>query len=261
MKNPKGKAGFILMLSCFLLINLCTAGTVLAEETTSSAEEAASSAAETASSAAETASSAAETAESVSESSAAENDAAAEDDIRRELLTALDNPVYVETLAVLKGGEKITEGTTSDAARGLQQALSDMGREIEIDGNAGPATFGTLNEMLKEFGMEETDSVDDALYADILSLVLLSRNEDGSYDDILAAYYDREDDDGLYRYLTGCMYFQSERYYKALEAFEESGYRDYEEKMKACEQPWPESGELWCNSEVYGQDMYLKFNI
>ena len=260
MRNKKSKAGFILIVSCVMCLNLCTAGTVFAEETDAGREEITESAvSETSESAVSEISESAvdETAEPAAE----ESGVSVNEEAVRKLLEALDNTVYAETFGALKGGEKITEGTTSDAAGGLQQTLADFGREIEIDNNAGPATFGILNEVLQEYGLEEADTMDAAAYADLLSLVLLSRNEDGSYDDILAAYYDREDDDGLYRYLTGCMYFQSERYYKALEAFEESGYRDYEEKMKACEQPWPESGELWRNSEVYGQDMYLTFQV
>ena len=274
-KNNMVKMGFVRSLSCVLFVSLFTAGTVFAQDTGDAAGESAASTVEesavstveesAASTAEESASSTVEestasTSEESTASSSEEKPSFEVDDALQKVLDALDNPVYAETLEALKGGEKITEGTASDAAFGLQQALADLGREIEVDSVAGPATFETLNQVMKDYGLDETDTVDAALYADLLPLVLASRDEDGSYDDILREYFDGKEDE-KYLYMKGCVYFQTEHYYKALEAFADSHYGDYEERMAACEQPWPESGELWHNSEVYGQDMYLDFQV
>ena len=57
---------------------------------------------------------------------------------------------------------------------------------------------------------------------------------------------------GEYDYMRGCALAAEGRYYSARMAFEVSGFGDWEERAQACIQPWPETGELYSNSEVYG---------
>lgn len=236
---PKAKAGFILILSCSLFMNQYAA--VFAQEEDTVTE------------------STAET--SVEEISAAENVSAGKDAVLQQILEALDTPVYSETYEALKGGETVASGTNGSTAGGVQQTLVDLGCDISVDSMAGPATLGAVNQVLQEFGEEETDTVDDAVYADLLSYLLLSKDNDGSYENLLMDYFGGEEDEGRYQYLKGCAFLQTEHYYKAMEAFGNSSYADAKERMQACEQPLPETGELWHNSEVIGQDMYLTFKV
>ena len=164
-------------------------------------------------------------------------------DLVTQILAALDDPIYSDTLAALQSSEPITQGTVNQTASGLQQTLSDLGCEISIDGSAGPGTFSTLNGLLTAFGMDETDKVDAAVYTEILKLLLLTTDETTARD-LLADEFGIDEDPGKFEYLLGCSYYAQGKYYSAKEAFENSQYKDYEQRAAACVQPWPQNGVL-----------------
>ena len=178
-----------------------------------------------------------------------------------EVLAALNNRTYNDTLAALQSGDIVNYGTYSYTAAGVQQTLVDFGCAIAVDGNAGPGTFSALNSVLAAFGQESTTTVDAKLYEELLPLILIGQDEYGVYDDFLRNHYESTGEPGVYDYLKGCVYFAQERYYHAWEAFLNSGYGDYESRMAACVQPWPANGELWHNNNVYGYDMILNFQV
>ena len=172
-------------------------------------------------------------------------------DLTQEILDALDNPVYSDTLAALQGGETLTQGAYSQTASGLQQTLADLGCSIAIDGSAGPGTFSTLNTLLTSFGMDETDKVDADVYTEILKLLLLVTDEEAARD-LLAEEFGADEDPGKFDYLMGCAYYAQGKYYSAKEAFENSQYDDYEQRAADCVQPFPQDGELRHNPDYYG---------
>ena len=173
------------------------------------------------------------------------------EDLIADILAALNNPVYSDTLAALQNGEPITQGAVSQTVSGLQQTLSDLGCDIAVDSSAGPGTFGTLNTLLTAFGLDETDKVDADVYTEILKLLLLSTDETAARD-LLAEEFGTDEDPGKFEYMLGCSYYAQGRYYSAKEAFESSQYSDYEERAAACEQPFPQNGELKHNPNYQG---------
>ena len=177
-----------------------------------------------------------------------------------DILTVLNNAVYNDTLKALQDGDVITQGTVSQTASGLQQTLADLGCDIAIDGSAGPGTFATINTLLTSFGMDETDKVDAAVYAQILELLLLSTNETAARE-LLADEFGMDEDPGKFEYMIGCSYYAQGKYYSAKEAFEQSQYKDYEQRAAACVQPWPANGELWRNPDYYGDNASLTFEV
>jgi len=175
------------------------------------------------------------------------------------VLNALGDQKYLDTLSALQNGETLTNGSNGSAAAGLQQMLVDFGCSISIDGDAGPATFAALNDVLAAFNMESAQAVDADLYAQLLPLLLLSRDEavarDLLYDSITS------EDEGRFDYLLGCARFLKGHYYTAKLAFLESEYEDYLQRAEACVQPWPQNGELWHDDRYYSQALYLDFDI
>ena len=177
-----------------------------------------------------------------------------------DILTILNNGTYSDTLAALQGGEVLTSGTVSQTASGLQQTLVDFGCDIAVDGSAGPGTFAALNGVLESFGMPQTDKVDAPLYAELLKLLLIGSNEEAARN-LLSDQYGEGKDGGEFDYLRGCALFAQGKYYSAKEAFEYSGFKDYEQRAAACVQPWPSNGELWHNSNYYSNSMILSFQV
>lgn len=177
-----------------------------------------------------------------------------------QLLTALQEPELEAALNALQKGDPVTQGTVGETAKGLQKALVAFGCDIKVDGNAGPATFGALHQIQESFGLSPSKSVDADVYTELLALLLLSRDSKGEYDDLLRSHLGA-DEEGAYEYMQGCAFYAAGHYYRALEAFEESGYKDYEKRAASCEQQWPNNGELWHNSSITKKDMDLVFDV
>ena len=55
--------------------------------------------------------------------------------------------------------------------------------------------------------------------------------------------------------------FAEGKYFSAKEAFESSGYGDWEERAAACVQPMPETGEIWHNENMKSDQMRLDFDV
>ena len=183
------------------------------------------------------------------------------DDTLQAVLDALDNETYRNTMTALLNGDVITNGTYSETAAGLQQTLADFGCEIAVDGSAGPATFQNLNYVLSVFGMNETDTVDADLYAELMPLLLLSIADEETAREVLRGYFAPGENSSEFDYMRGCALYVKGLYYSARDAFEESNYRDYEYRARSCVQPFPQNGELWHNGSLYSQSMYLTFVI
>ena len=85
------------------------------------------------------------------------------------LLDRLGKAVYRRTYEALAAGEIIQNGSRGETARGVQQTLTDLGQKLSVDGIVGPRTLAALNAVQAEFGLNETDSLDAAGYANLLS--------------------------------------------------------------------------------------------
>ena len=177
-----------------------------------------------------------------------------------EILACFNNETYTNTLTSLLEGNVINYSDSSDNAAGLQQVLVDLGCQISVDRQAGPGTFAALNSILTNFGMEETNTVDAEIYWQLLALQLMNTDAETA-DEILPRYYDTDETGDQYKYLQATTLFVQEKYYRALEAYEESQYGNWEEKAALCQQPWPEDGELWHNSDYDSQEMSLSFVV
>ena len=55
--------------------------------------------------------------------------------------------------------------------------------------------------------------------------------------------------------------FDEGKFFSAKEAFEKSGYQDWEQRAAACVQPMPETGELWHNENMVTDEMILEFAV
>ena len=177
-----------------------------------------------------------------------------------EVLAYLDNETYTDTMTSLMDGSVINYGDYSYDAAGLQQILVDLGCPISVDGNAGPGTFTALNTILTSLGIEETYTADAEIYWQLLALQLMNTDTEAA-DEILPKYYESGENSSQYQYVKATLFFTQEKYYRAMEAFEESQYGDWEEKAALCPQAWPADGELWHNSNYYSQQMSLSFEV
>ena len=182
------------------------------------------------------------------------------EDLTAQVLDALGNDTYRSVREFLKGGETIGSGYHGDPGAGLQQLLSDMGCALTIDGAVGQQTIGALNQVQENFGMPVTESVDLQQFDRLLPLLLMTRDEERA-DELLRAFYEDSGGYGYYDYLKGSAYWQLGRYYAAKEAFALSGYGDSTARGQACEQPWPENGEIWHNPDVPGSDVGLTITV
>ena len=207
--------------------------------------------------------------EAAAEEAAAEKAAAAEEAARAEALAEkaaevlgyLDNEAYANTMASLQEGNVINYGDYSYDASGLQQLLVDLGWPISVDGSAGPATFNALNTILANLGTEEASAVDGEIYWQLLALQLMNTDAETA-DEILPKYYDEEEENGSrYYYIKATLLFTQEKYYHAMEAYQESQYGDWEEKAALCPQAWPSGGEMWHNTNYYSSQMSLSFKV
>ena len=183
----------------------------------------------------------------------------AKKDFAQELLDVLKNETYTSTYEALKKGETVSAGAESETVSGLKQTLVDFGLTLDVDNKADDVLFDKLNSVLIFFGMDEVDKVDADVYTDLLSCLLVYKDEPSASK--LQELYEEDGKTGRYDYMKGAALFLDGYYYQAQEAFEESGYENYEERAAACLQEFPETGEMWHNENLVSDAMYLTFTV
>lgn len=173
------------------------------------------------------------------------------------VLDALDRDVYRETYAALLAGEVVEKGSKGDTAKGVQQTLSDLGQDIAVDGSVGPKTIGALNAAQAVLGLKQTESMDAAVYAELLTQLLMAKNPEEA-----EALLKGSMEEGEFYYMQACACAAQGKFYTARQLFEQSGQGDWEERAAACIQTWPKTGQLYNNPEVPGSSTQLtiKFN-
>ena len=87
-------------------------------------------------------------------------------------LAAMGVDAYRALYDALSRGETICEGSTGDAAKGLQQLLAAFGQDVRADGIVGPKTVAALNAVQDQYGLPRADSLDAAGLAALLPLLL-----------------------------------------------------------------------------------------
>ena len=175
------------------------------------------------------------------------------------ILKALNQKTYEETLNALKKGETITKETESDTVSGLRQTIRDFSLEISDGKTADDELFDGLNKVLKTFGMDETDTVDEKTYTDLLSLLLIVKDEEAAAK--MKEWYEKDGQEGRYDYLKASALYLDEHYFLAKEIFETCTYKDSAERAASCVQPFPETGELWHNKDMISEKMELEINV
>lgn len=210
-------------------------------------------------------------AEEAADGSAAENAAAADNapaltsaEMIGRVLDALGDEQYRKTYEYLESGETIAEGYQGDAGMGLKKMLVDFGRDIATDGAVNAETMEALRLAESLFGLEATDQVDLELYEKLLPLVLLTKEGDKAEqigDLKLEEFYNEAGGEGYYDYLKACVLEAKGKYYSAKAAFEACSYAGSAERAQSCAQPFPESGEIWRNPDIPGEDSSLTFIV
>ena len=173
-----------------------------------------------------------------------------------DILSALDNDTYRATYDALLSGEVIAKGSKGDTAKGVQQTLVAFGQNITVDGNVGPKTIAALNAVQEAFGLEQTEALDADGYARLLPRLLIATDPDEA-----EALLRDQMDAGEYDYMTACALVAQGKYYSAKQAFEYSGYGDWETRAAACVQPWPKNGVLYKNPDVKGSSTELVVKV
>jgi len=180
-----------------------------------------------------------------------------------DLLVCLgDKPEMLDTMLAFYNGDTVSFNDNSELAKGLQQTLVELGCDIAVDGSAGPGTFGALNSLLKNTGLttEDINTVDTDIYWDLLAIYLIENQEEDAYN-MISDYFEITENADQLQYIKAGLYYNQERYYSAMETFYDSHYGDWQERLAACEQPWPATGELWHNDYYYSSEMSLTFDV
>ncbi len=176
------------------------------------------------------------------------------------ILELLEMDSLKNTREFLQGEETVGSGFHGDAGSGVQEMLVSLGCEITVDGAVGAQTISALQQVQESLGLPATDSIDRQLFDALLPLILMTKDEEAA-DELLRDFYDEAGSEGCYEYIKGRAYELQGRYYAAKEAYENSRFKDSQERAASCEQAWPENGELWHNPEVTGSDTQLTFHV
>lgn len=171
------------------------------------------------------------------------------------VLDALGEDAYRAAYRALSEGSVIRSGSRGDVAWSVQQTLIAFGQQIEADGSIGPRTLGALNAVQRAFGLDETEALDAAGYARLLSRLLILTDEETARGLLEGALGDE------YEYARGCALLIGGRNFLASEAFRESGFGDWEARAASCAMPWPETGTLWKSGEIRGSDTELRVKV
>lgn len=173
------------------------------------------------------------------------------------VLGALGEDVYRTTLEALQAGEVIERGSRGDTAKGVQQTLVAFGQGISVDGSVGPKTIAALNAVQAAFGLEVTEALDAAGYAELLPRLLVSTNPDAA-----EALLPGQLDEGEFEYMRACALVAQGKFASARDLFDQSRWGDWLERAEACVQPWPKTGVLYKNPAVQGSstELAVQFN-
>lgn len=192
------------------------------------------------------------TAESVPESTPAPES----DPQTVEILDILGVDSYKATYEYLLTGGTIGKGAPREPAKGLQETLVALGRDISVDGSVGSKTITAMNEVQEILGLGTTDEMDAAGYEALIRALFMA-NKPKKAEELLLPSMDR----GEFYYTRACALEAQGRFYRAKQVFEQSGYADWEARAAGCAQDWPKSGVLYSNSAVWSGSNYGSIDI
>ncbi len=185
-----------------------------------------------------------------------EPEAEQEQDMAREILALLDDPLYLSAYEYLEAGNFIRSGERSDNAKALQTQLVALGRDIKIDGQAGPKTIAAMNDVRVCLGMDKNDFIGAPCFEKVLACYLCVKDEDAAYDLLVGSMSEDE-----FTYLCACGFELTGQYYKAYQKYCLTGWEDANERAERCAQSWPKNGEVYRNSEYSSKKTYLHIKI
>ena len=188
-----------------------------------------------------------------------EEETAMRDPILAQVIEALGEGPWEETLAALEGGEVLERNTRSDTVLGLQKTLNEFGQGLTLENRMNSRTIKALNTVQAAFGLKQTEKLDAEGYAQLL-IRLLAYLDDEEADSILRGSMYTENGNE-YDYIRGCVFTMQEKYYSARESFEDSRFGDWEKRAGACVQKWPKNGQLYKNSNIKGSGMELTVSV
>ena len=182
------------------------------------------------------------------------------------------DPAYKDALEALRSGDPIANGTQSETVRTVQAIFNEFGFKLPLTGGFYNQSLASLQTIEETFGMEKTNSLDAATLERILINLLYYRaakNETSEEEafpntpdfDELERNLNLGTEAGNHLYLKACAYQMAGAYYKAYQTFEESGSDDYEQRMDACAQDWPATGQIDRDPNFYGTNTSLTFRI
>ena len=182
------------------------------------------------------------------------------------------DPAYKDALEALRGGDPIANGTQNETVRTVQAIFNEFGFELPLTGGFYNQSLASLQTIEETFGMEKTNSLDAVTLERILINLLYYRaakNETSEEEafpntpdfDELERNLDLGGDAGNHLYLKACGLQMAGAYYKAYQAFEESGADDSAQRMEACAQDWPATGQIDRDPNFYGTNTSLTFRI
>ena len=172
---------------------------------------------------------------------------------------ALGDETYRRTYEALLAGEVIGKGSKGDVARDVQRTLIAFGQDIAADGDVGKKTLAALNAVQTAFGLEPTETLDAAGYAELMPRLLVCLDGEKAEALLSDAYSDRRRSEFVY--MKGCALCLEGRYYSARRAFLDSKWGDWNDRAAACVQPWPKNGRLWRNDAVGGGSVTLTIKV
>lgn len=174
-----------------------------------------------------------------------------------DVLDALDKSSYREAYEALLDGETIAKGSEGSSVKALQRLLNALGQEVSKDGKAGSGTIKALNKIQKQYGMEQTETVDAAVFAELLCCALICEKGEDACEAVLNAGFD----EGEYFYMLACTQRENKHYYLAKQSFERSGWADWSDRADDCLQEWPSDGRIWKSSSRVGSALTLKIKV
>ncbi len=182
------------------------------------------------------------------------------------------DPSYRDAYDKLRESEPIANGTQNETVRTIQTIFNEFGFELPLTGGFYNQSLASLQTIEETFGMEKTNSLDAATLERILINLLYYRaakNETSEEEtfpntpnfDELERNLNLGTEAGNHLYLKACGLQMAGAYYKAYQTFEESGSDDYEQRMDACAQDWPATGQIDRDPNFYGTNTSLTFRI
>lgn len=175
------------------------------------------------------------------------------------LIDGLGNDLYRDAWIAMYNGDTFEKGKKNDVAKAVQTMLKDFGEKIQVDGNPGNGTIKSLNSVQKDFGLEQTESLDLKGFERLLEcLALVKDDPDLTYIVEDRVFYS---EGALYDYMRASALYRNGRYLQAMEGFLACDYGDAAERAAACSLPMPKTGSLYRNKEVKGGNSTLSIKV